>query len=300
MSAFVLSVRPGWILGTSSVTDYFFQSNLAGQIIVVILLVLSVVAWGIMFCKKADLSAMKKLNAKTEHRLSEAASVLDVSESKAVSGPYASLLRSAVKAWLTCRADEEPPAPGKHGFSLVENSITRSVSRQTMKYGSKMTLLGTVISGAPFLGLLGTAWGVMDCFGSLSGQTSVTLQNLAPGVAGALLTTVAGLLVAIPSVFGYNYLTTVESNMTTELENFATLVADRIEIESQLSSRTEIPGSKSGVVEPPPFPGGAKMRPVVSGDSRDAKSPSSSVMNFSLDEDTGESSSGAPSGELDD
>ena len=293
MLSFALSEYCGGILGTSSVTDYFFQSNLAGQVIVVILLVLSVVAWGIMFCKKADLTSMRDLNVKTERKLSEAPSVVDASASKAISGPYASLLRAAVKAWLGCRAGGNSAQLRHLRLSQVENAITRSISRQTMKYESKMTLLGTVISGAPFLGLLGTVWGVMDCFGSLSGQTSVTLQNLAPGVAGALLTTVAGLLVAIPSVFGYNYLTTVEANMTTELENFATLVADRIEMESQISSENEAPENLgpdgAGI---PLEPAGARAAPIPSGGFGDAKSASANprVINFSLDDDDDDSS----------
>ena len=76
------------------------------------------------------------------------------------------------------------------------------------------------------MGLLGTVWGVMDCFGAMSQQTSVTLQQLAPGVAGSLLTTVAGLLVAIPSVFGFNFLTTQIRKMGVEIENFATSLSD--------------------------------------------------------------------------
>ena len=69
-----------------------------------------------------------------------------------------------------------------------------------------MVMLGSIVTGAPFLGLLGTVWGVMDAFGGMAGAGSASLQGLAPGVSGALLTTVAGLVVAIPSVFGYNYL----------------------------------------------------------------------------------------------
>ena len=121
-------------------------------------------------------------------------------------------------------------------MTFVDNALQRSLSRQLMKYESRMILLGTVISGAPFLGLLGTAWGVMDCFGSMSAQASVTLQQLAPGVAGALLTTVAGLCVAIPAVFGYNYLTSKSRELMTETENFASLVSDIIEMQMRTSA----------------------------------------------------------------
>ena len=94
-----------------------------------------------------------------------------------------------------------------------------------------MVFLATIVSGAPFMGLLGTVWGVMDAFSAVSVQQTATIQTLAPGVSAALLTTIAGLLVAIPSVFGYNYIFGRTKLMITELENYASTVADRIELE---------------------------------------------------------------------
>lgn len=114
----------------------------------------------------------------------------------------------------------------------VENALQRAVAKNTIHYESKMVFLGSIVTGAPFFGLLGTVWGVMDAFGAISLKGGGTLQNLAPGVSGALLTTVAGLLVAIPSVFGYNYLLTQSKISITEMENFASTLADRIELDS--------------------------------------------------------------------
>ena len=148
-----------------------------------------------------------------------------------LSGPYAEILRDAASALEQSGAQNAASADDKNSaMTFVDNALQRSLSRQLMKYESRMILLGTVISGAPFLGLLGTAWGVMDCFGSMSAQASVTLQQLAPGVAGALLTTVAGLCVAIPAVFGYNYLTSQSRELMTDTENFASLLSDIIEM----------------------------------------------------------------------
>ena len=216
---------------------YFFQSNFAGQVIVVILLIFSILAWGVMFCKFSDLSSMEKANKQTAQLLKRYG-LVDVAGNKSIEGAYARILKDAVNAWLNSglsNSSEDKTAR----VAYIENTIERSLSRQIMFYDTKMTLLGTVISGAPFLGLLGTAWGVMDCFGSMSAQASVTLQMLAPGVAGALLTTVAGLVVAIPSVFGYNFLTAKATELTTETENFASLIADRIEMESRVLAERE-------------------------------------------------------------
>lgn len=261
----------------SNMVDHFVQSNLAGQAIVVILLILSVIAWGVMFCKNSDLNAIDLANKKTQSILSRSSSLMAAVDGKDISGPDAALLKCAVSEW------------GRSGYGLddstesralrmghVENALQRTLARQTIMCQSKMTLLGTIISGAPFLGLLGTVWGVMDCFGSMSAQASVTLQDLAPGVAGALLTTVAGLLVAIPSVFGYNYLTTRTRSLVTELENFASLVADRLELESRARDlNTRIEKRKNEI------PAAPVKTPQAETPSADA----TKMIKFSLDDD---------------
>ena len=94
-----------------------------------------------------------------------------------------------------------------------------------------MYWLATIVSGAPFLGLLGTVWGVMDAFGTMDAG-GATIEHLAPGVSGALLTTVAALCVAIPIVFAYNGLLGMTRAAMTKLENFASNLADRIELEN--------------------------------------------------------------------
>jgi hypothetical protein len=104
-----------------------------------------------------------------------------------------------------------------------------------VKYEDKMVLLSSLVSGGPFLGLLGTVWGVMLTFGALTEKASIS--QLAPGVSGALVTTTLGLLVAIPATFGYNYLLTRVKLMTTELENFASALADRVELELEGEAR---------------------------------------------------------------
>jgi hypothetical protein len=104
-----------------------------------------------------------------------------------------------------------------------------------VKYEDKMVLLSSLVSGGPFLGLLGTVWGVMVTFGALTEKASIA--QLAPGVCGALVTTTLGLLVAIPATFGYNYLLTQVKIMSTELDNFASSLADRVELELEGEAR---------------------------------------------------------------
>lgn len=107
-------------------------------------------------------------------------------------------------------------------MSAVEAAMERAVSEAGLRLESKMSIVATALSGAPFLGLLGTVWGVMDSFSALAGaEDGAALQQMAPGVCAALLTTVVALLVAIPSVFGCNFLVSRIRTLVARLENFA-------------------------------------------------------------------------------
>ena len=92
-----------------------------------------------------------------------------------------------------------------------------------------MILLASAVSGAPFLGLLGTVWGVMDAFTDIAVAGSPSLTTMAPGVSGALITTVTALCVAIPAMFGYNFLVTSIRAMIVEMDNFAAELASEFE-----------------------------------------------------------------------
>jgi biopolymer transport protein TolQ len=206
---------------------YFCDSNFSGQVIVGVLVLMSFLGWAVMLTKYLDLKKIREVNAFWERklqsmRLGDATPLL----SQRVVAPYALLLQEALKAQKVQEALSGGAGP------FVAHALERKVTEQVLFYESKMTLLATIISGAPFLGLLGTVWGVMDAFGSVALQASVTLQMLAPGVSGALLTTVAALLVAIPSVFGYNYLLREIRSLTVQLENFASWIEDRLMLEA--------------------------------------------------------------------
>ena len=211
----------------ANVFTYFGQSNTAGQVIVLLLAVFSLIAWTLMIGKHIDLKGLRRANRIFEDRLKASDSVTKVDpQFRGAVGPYAQLAREALTAYHSGKG-------GGHAISHVENALQRAVSRGCVVYEDRMVMLSSIVSGAPFLGLLGTVWGVMDAFGSIAGQAGASVATLAPGVSGALLTTVAGLLVAIPSVFGYNYLLTQSKLMIMELENFASNLADRVELEAR-------------------------------------------------------------------
>ncbi len=220
---------------------YFGQSNLAGKVIILILVVFSIVAWTVMLGKYLDLSKLRAQNQRYERLLSREANLLalDPARPGKGGGPFFNLVREGLEAFYRYGGDSTDDPDGRQAalrMGHVVNALQRGVAEQTIRYEAKMVMLGSIVTGAPFLGLLGTVWGVMDAFGGMAGSGSASLQSLAPGVSGALLTTVAGLVVAIPSVFGYNYLLQQTKISVVELENFASTAADRIELEAHAAS----------------------------------------------------------------
>ncbi len=224
--------------GAPNIFVYFSQSNLAGKVIVLALILFSLLAWTVMIGKYIDLSRLRKLNLDLERRAGQARSLLkfDRDAIKVNRGPYAAMMREATDAYYRAYGGSISLSSR---IGHVENALQRSLAQSCIRYESKMVLLGSIVTGAPFMGLLGTVWGVMDAFGGIATRSGASIQMLAPGVSGALLTTVAALLVAIPSVFGYNFLLTQTKVMITELESFASSLADGIELESREGGASE-------------------------------------------------------------
>ena len=103
-------------------------------------------------------------------------------------------------------ADSAEPVMKTQAIDAVRARMEAVLVREMQRLNSQMILLTIAISGGPFLGLLGTVVGVMITFAAIAAQGEVNVNAIAPGIAAALCTTVAGLVVAIPALFGYNYL----------------------------------------------------------------------------------------------
>ncbi|MCU0783189.1 MAG: MotA/TolQ/ExbB proton channel family protein [Verrucomicrobia bacterium] len=114
-------------------------------------------------------------------------------------------------------------------FDSVRVVLERAVSAQAISLERGMIILSTAVAGGPFLGLLGTVWGVMETFSGIAKVQAASLTAMAPGVAGALIATVVGLFVAIPAMFAYNYMITTIRAITQQLDNFNAELATAIE-----------------------------------------------------------------------
>jgi len=117
-------------------------------------------------------------------------------------------------------------------LNVVRTRLDAAVVREGQKLNQHMVLLTIAISGGPFLGLLGTVLGVMITFAVIAATGDVNINSIAPGISGALLATVAGLAVAIPALFAYNYLLTQIKDITADMhvftDEFLAMVSERI------------------------------------------------------------------------
>ena len=223
------------LFATVNVIQVFLRSDPVGQVITVMLGLFSIFAWSVMLGKSSELNRLRQLNHQFEQRLRDERKLLDLPESfrsrRAI--PYADLFADAVESyWRAAAIGQEKGEDSLQArLEHAENAIARALARQTLRYEENMVWLATMVTVAPFMGLLGTVWGVMESFSAVSVMQTASIQTLAPGVSAALLTTIAGLVVAIPSVVGYNVLPNKTKVLSTEIENYASTLADRIELE---------------------------------------------------------------------
>lgn len=213
----------------------FGESNLAGQVIVLMLFAGSIFAWSIMLTKMRELGRAASLGHRFGRAYRELANPLALhGNAEAFRGcpqfaiysvacdQLAAELHQAGHAFASYA--EDGPRVGD-GVTPARRTACRSIAErmmadQAMRMEENMGFLATAVSAAPFLGLLGTVWGVMETFSGMAITGSHTLSAIAPGISGALLTTVVGLIVALPSSIGYNLLSARIQRLSIEMENF--------------------------------------------------------------------------------
>ncbi|HEX8371607.1 MAG TPA: MotA/TolQ/ExbB proton channel family protein [Chthoniobacterales bacterium] len=231
------------ILAANSLQFAMEESNPAGKIVLAALFIGSIFSWSVMITKLRTVHHARKQSGKFldlfrsnraplnifEARLRfEGAPVFAVYKAGCKEMTYQLLGSTDVDETFKARLDDaQKITPAQ--MRVVTSAMERAVGETALKIESQMILLATAVSGAPFLGLLGTVWGVMDTFTGVAQAGSATLAAMAPGVAGALITTVVALLVAIPAMFGYNFLVTSIRGITVQMDNFSAELASEFE-----------------------------------------------------------------------
>lgn len=207
------------------------------KIIILLLLVFSIFAWSVMASKALQMHRARKLNRFFEVEFRGQDKLLGIFDRRLqIEGcPLFSVYQSGCLE-LSTRLGARTGEAGRRHVSLssmehIKRALEGVVARESLRLESGLILLAIAVSGAPFLGLLGTVWGVMSTFAQIAIRGHANLEAMAPGVSAALVTTVAGLLVAIPSMFGYNWLVHNLRVLTVEMDNFAQELVSRMETE---------------------------------------------------------------------
>lgn len=200
------------------------------QFVLALLVLLSVVTWAIIFFKYFQLKrAIAQTNrfldhfweAKNFESAAEAARALAASPvSRLFQDAFRDLriLRKESKASQEDTAMRELLRTGSQGLQRTLQSRT---IQENARLESYLTFLGTVASAAPFIGLFGTVWGIMDAFEGIGQTGSASLAVVAGPISEALIATATGLAAAIPAVAAYNYLLGLVRRLQTEMDNFS-------------------------------------------------------------------------------
>lgn len=207
------------------------------KVIILVLAIFSVFAWSVMTSKSLQMRRARRLNQFFNIEFRKQDKVLAIFDRRVqVEGCplFATYQEGCIE--LNSRL-KSVSGEGRRmnvsikGMEHVKRTLERVVAQESLKLESGLILLAVAVSGAPFMGLLGTVWGVMSAFAGVARAGHADLTALAPGVSAALVTTVAGLLVAIPSMFGYNWMVHNLRVMTVELDNFAQELVSKMETE---------------------------------------------------------------------
>ena len=220
--------------------------------VIVLLMIMALISWIVMWQRGTYVSAVSSANERFMHRYRElGGNLLGLSGNEASPVARKELADSSLYRLYETGAKEVWRRRDAHGHLVIASESIEAIRavmdstlvRENQALSRSMVMLTIAISGGPFLGLLGTVVGVMITFAAIAAAGDVNINAIAPGISAALLATVAGLFVAIPALFGYNYLLTrnkaVTANMQVFVDEFVTRLAElhRFTDQSTLDAR---------------------------------------------------------------
>jgi biopolymer transport protein TolQ len=173
-----------------------------------LLIILSVWSWSIIFSKWLQFRRARADNETFDEIFQESRNLsrIDDSSRRLLASPLARLFASGYRELV--RLIQDPDASVKRSESdldIIQSALKRAEIEEMIRLEKGIVFLATVSSAAPFIGLFGTVWGIMNAFRGLSVAKSSTIQAVAPGISEALIATAVGLAAAIPAAMAYNY-----------------------------------------------------------------------------------------------
>jgi len=224
LSTLLLQVRP-----PQTALDMVVGGTLATQTILVLLALLSFTSWWLIFRKWQQFREVRHEGDRFLEYMEQAQRLEDAYKSILTlpDSPYGRVFRQGVNFFSELRPGAlREGAPLTEGLSLTQLEVLRLVldkeqAEEREELAQGVGTLAVIGSVSPLLGLAGTVLGIMDVFLGITAAGSSNIAAVAPGVAAALITTVAGLAVAIPAVWAYNHFVTMLNLVSSELEGFS-------------------------------------------------------------------------------
>ena len=211
MEADIASQTVGLSSTDFSIIQLFIRADIIVKSVIIILIAASIYSWAIIFEKYKLFKKINKSSDDFEDKFwkSKSAETFYNSLPSNIEDPMAKIFRNSMQAVMKTRSDRLG--------SILEANIERQMNNIEKNY----TFLATVGSTAPFIGLFGTVWGIMNSFQSIAISRNTSLAIVAPGIAEALFATALGLLAAIPAVVAYNKFSSDSKRYSQKLENFS-------------------------------------------------------------------------------
>jgi biopolymer transport protein TolQ len=199
-----------------SLMNLFLRADIIVKSVIIILIACSIYSWAVIIEK---FRLFKKINQSTEEFEtkfwnSKSAETFYNNLPSNIEDPMALVFKDAMQSLLKKRSRTDIS-------SRMTTMLETGIEKQISKISKGFTFLATVGSTAPFIGLFGTVWGIMNSFQSIAISRNTSLAIVAPGIAEALFATALGLLAAIPAVIAYNKFNNDTIKYTQKLENFS-------------------------------------------------------------------------------
>ena len=211
-----------------SLWGLFLQADWVVKLVMILLLVASVWVWAIVFEKVTSLRRANRAANGFEDSFWSGGSLEELyrREGDHPSHPMAVVFVAAMREWRRTAPSLAGSVPGAVMIAAglrerIERSMMVAVQREMDRLERWMVFLASVGSVAPFVGLFGTVWGIMNSFAAIATMQNTNLAVVAPGIAEALFATAIGLVAAIPAVLAYNKLSTDLARFASRLEGFA-------------------------------------------------------------------------------
>jgi biopolymer transport protein TolQ len=209
----------------SGVFDLLSEAGLMAKLVLLVLASSSVMCWAIIVTKWKTLKVVRQQN---EVFISTFWNGKDIDEIVSKSdhfprSPIASVFVNGVKELrkLSAIIPDATSTVGNERMDNIYRALNRASTNEISTLEKHISWLATTASAAPFLGLFGTVWGIMNSFQSIGASGAASLAVVAPGISEALITTATGIGVAIPAVIAYNYFVGQIKKVATEMECFS-------------------------------------------------------------------------------